>query len=188
MPALVAATVLLGLLCTLNLVLIVGVVKRLRGHSALLAEHRREREPGPVPEGLAVGEAVGDFTASTVDGALLTPDDVRDETLVAFFSPGCAPCVAEVPRFVDHVRTTLSGRRERAWAVVVDDGTEDTSFVSQLSAVARVFVEQQGGSLESAVQASVYPMVLSMAPGADGRPVITSNDVRLGRPAAVRAA
>ncbi|MDJ1137959.1 TlpA family protein disulfide reductase [Streptomyces iconiensis] len=194
MAFLVAAVVLVGLLCTLDLVLTVGLVKRLREHTALLASARPGTgyEPvGPAPGAIAVGEDVGPFSATSADGTQVSRGTVTGETLVAFFSPGCAPCKDEVPRLVRHLRASgLS--RDAAWVVVVGDAGESTAFVGELGQRARVFVEQPGGELSRAFRTSAFPTVLRMAPrpgdGPDGRRcVITSDDVRLDRSAFVGA-
>ncbi|MFB6714178.1 TlpA family protein disulfide reductase [Streptomyces sp. NPDC056358] len=199
MSFLVAAVVLVGLVCTLDLVLTVGVVKRLREHTALLASARPdagyEPGPGPAPGAIVVGEEVGPFSATSADGEPVSQDTVTSDTLVAFFSPGCAPCQDEVPRFVQHIRASALSR-DLAWAVVVGDAEECTPFVSELAPVARVFVEQPGGPLGRAFRTSAFPTVLRMAPApgagpgigaGTGRCVITSDDVRLDRSAPVGA-
>ena len=59
MPVVLAALVIVGMLCALNLILTLGVIKRLREHAALLAGG---------PPTIAVGEAIGEFSARTVQG------------------------------------------------------------------------------------------------------------------------
>ncbi|HET6856330.1 MAG TPA: hypothetical protein VFH94_04445, partial [Streptomyces sp.] len=62
MPFVIATVVLVGLLCTLDLVLTVGVIKRLREHTELLAKQGGGRMS------LGPGDEVGAFSATTVDG------------------------------------------------------------------------------------------------------------------------
>ncbi len=77
MPVVLAALVIVGMLCALNLILTLGVIKRLREHAALLAGG---------PPTIAVGEAIGEFSVRTVHGDPLSDRSLGDETLVAFVS------------------------------------------------------------------------------------------------------
>ncbi|MGK5545642.1 TlpA disulfide reductase family protein [Streptomyces sp. URMC 127] len=172
MGVLAAAIVLVGLVCTLDLVLTLGVVKRLREHTEELA---RLNGVGKAPV-IAVGEAVGDFLATTVDGESLTDDSLTGDTLVAFFSPTCEPCKAKMPKFVEYARA-LPGGRNQVVATVVGDAEEAAAFVHELSPVARVVVEGHEGALSRAFRAEAYPTVLRAAPDPSGRLVITANDV-----------
>lgn len=182
MPFLIAAVVLVGLLCTLDLILTLGVIRRLREHTELLSQ----RPEGGLRPALPVGGEVGEFTTSTVDGETLTRDALREETVVAFFSPGCQPCEEKLPRFVEYARAVPGGRL-RVLAAVVGDAGEAGALVAELSPVARVVVEEHDGALSAAFQAKMYPTVLLVAPDGSGRPVVIDDQVKLDRPVAAVA-
>ncbi|MFI0714975.1 TlpA family protein disulfide reductase [Streptomyces inhibens] len=181
MSFLMAAVVFVGALCMLDLVLTLGVIKRLREHSELLSG---VSGPGSRFDTLdmAVGEEVGEFATSTVDGEPLTHGMLAADTLVAFFSPGCQPCKEKMPKFVDHART-LPGGREQVLVAVVGDPAEAAAFVAELSPVARVVVEEGPDEpLSAAFRARSFPTLLRVAPDGHGRILVTANRVDLDRP------
>jgi len=83
-----AVTGLVGLIGVLNLILIFGVISRVR----MLQDAVQTgvlRDPAlPAP-----GDPVGAFQVTAQDGALLSDTTIADaEALVCFFTPGCQPC------------------------------------------------------------------------------------------------
>lgn len=127
MPYLVAAVVVLGVVCLLNLLLTIGIVRRLRTQSG---------HPGPL-FALGPGSSPGDFTVVTTTG-----EPVSRETLtgvVGFFSAGCEACHDLLPRFVEHARELDPGN---VLAVV---GGGDEELVRTLAPVARVVTADLGG-------------------------------------------
>src|SRR5690349_19483902 len=93
---LTAVAVLAGALCLLNLVLTLGVVRRLREHAVLLAKLQPAAAPNPM---LAVGEQVGSFETVTVDGHPVSRDALDGPTLLGIFSPNCSACAERLPKF-----------------------------------------------------------------------------------------
>jgi thiol-disulfide isomerase/thioredoxin len=180
MSFLIAAVVLLGVLTALNLFLTIGVVKRLREHTGMLAD---AANPGTA---IGAGEPVGEFVSSTVDGESLARADLVGDTLVAFFSTTCEPCEEKLPKFVDFART-LHGGRDQALAVVVGDPSLAAWDVADLTPVARVVVEATDGAVSTAFGVRGYPTVLRVGPGADGQLVVTDDKVRLDVPVPARA-
>jgi thiol-disulfide isomerase/thioredoxin len=174
---LTSAVVLVGTLCALDLILTLGVIKRLREHTELLT-----RQAGGAPS-IEMGEAVGRFATTTVDGETLTPELVADDTVVAFFSTTCAPCRAKLPRFAEAVRERPGGR-ERVLAVVAGDDAD--SFVSQLNPVARVVTEGTDGAVGSAFKVQVYPLLLVAGREGDGELVVTAVGIDVDDLAAAR--
>ncbi|GAA2230085.1 hypothetical protein GCM10010232_15480 [Streptomyces amakusaensis] len=176
MPFLTALVVFVGLLCTLDLVLTLGVIKRLREHTELLTA------PPPTPA-IPVGGSVADFAATTVDGEPLSGAMFAQDTLVAFFSPGCGPCEEKLPAFVSYARSAdgAGSPEDRPVAVVVGDRDAAAGFVSRLSPVARVVVEDPGGPMGLAFKAEMFPTLLKVAPDDGGSLVVTDNQVRLER-------
>jgi thiol-disulfide isomerase/thioredoxin len=149
---LTAVGVLAGALCVLNLVLTLGVVRRLREHAQLLAM-LSPKAPNPM---LSVGERVGSFEAVTVDGHAVSRDTLDGPTLLGIFSPDCSACAERLPRFVE-LAAGYPGGRERVLAVVVGDEHQAAAQVAALAPVARVVVEDADGQLSQATGVRGYP-------------------------------
>jgi thiol-disulfide isomerase/thioredoxin len=175
MPILIAAVVLVGLFCALDLILTLGIIKRLREHTELLSGRN-----GPKPS-IGLGEEVGEFTASTIDGESLTRDDLVGETLVGIFSPTCKPCREKLPKFVEFAQA-IPGGRERVVAAVVGDAELAAELVAQLRPVARVIQEDNDGTFSAAFQLRAFPTVLMIAPNSERRLVVKEDSVDLGQP------
>ncbi|MEV0388195.1 TlpA disulfide reductase family protein [Nonomuraea sp. NPDC050643] len=174
MPYLIVAVVMIGVLCLLNLLLTVGVIRRLRKQAASAASMPS------MAEGLAIGEKVPEFAATTTDGEPISDELIDGPALVGFFSPSCQPCRELMPRFIDHARRTPAA----VLAVVVtgDIGDKEAAAdVERLAEVARVVVEAPQAAIQSAFQVTGYPTVFEI--GADGR--VADNDPVL--PATVSA-
>lgn len=116
----------------------------------------------------------------------MSPDLLSGDTVVAFFSPSYQPCQAKLPAFVEYA-PTVPGGRDQVLAVVVGDEAAAGAFVAELAPVARVVVEPPGGVLAGAFRAPAFPPILRTAPDADGRLVVSANQVRLDAPATVAA-
>ncbi|MEE6261320.1 TlpA family protein disulfide reductase [Plantactinospora sonchi] len=177
MAVLAAIVVFVGVLCVLDLILTVGVIKRLREHTEILS-----RQNTMDSAGIAVGEQVGEFAVPTVEGDLVGRDSLTGETLVGFFSPGCKPCQERLPKFVEYARA-MPGGRDRVLATAVGSAESTAEFVAALTPVARVVVETADGPVGAAFRIQALPSVLMVAPDGDGRPVVTDNRVDLNRPA-----
>ncbi|MEV4176855.1 TlpA disulfide reductase family protein [Nonomuraea sp. NPDC049709] len=170
MPYLIVAVVLVGVLCLLNLLLTVGVIRRLRKQAASAASLP------PMEDGLAIGEEIPEFAATTTDGEPISDALIDGPALVGFFSPSCEPCRELMPRFIDHARRTPAA----VLAVVVTDSDQEAvADVERLAEVARVVVEAPHGAIQGAFQVAGYPTVFEI--GADRR--VTDNNPML--PAAV---
>jgi hypothetical protein len=154
MVVLVAAVVLIGLLAVANLVLTFGVIRRLREHTELFGR----MGPMNAPTMLSSGSRVGEYTATTLDGAQVSSADGGGHQLVGFLSLGCQPCTEKLPVFVERARA-YPGGRGRVLAVVVgaDDDGDAASYVDQLSPVARVVREEPNGPLQTVFHVQGYP-------------------------------
>ncbi|GAA3709227.1 TlpA family protein [Nonomuraea antimicrobica] len=162
MPYLVAAVVLLGVLCLLNLLLTIGILRRMRTQADQAGWH-----PGPV-FALGPGSAVGEFAVVTTTGEPVSHDSLTG--LVGFFSAGCEACHDLLPRFVEHVRE--SGRKD-VLAVV---GGDDAELVQALTPVARVVVAGlDGGPVARALQNTWTPALYLV--GDDHRVVATGSKI-----------
>jgi hypothetical protein len=128
MGYLVAAVVLLGVLCLLNLLLTIGILRRMRAGS--------DWQPGPL-FALGPGSAVGEFSAMTTADEPVSNDTLTG--IVGFFTAGCGDCHELLPLFVERAREM---GREKVLAVV---GGEDEETVRALVPVARVVVADLGG-------------------------------------------
>ncbi|MFE9613066.1 hypothetical protein [Streptomyces sp. NPDC006012] len=156
---LIAAVAFAGTLGALNLVLLLGVIRRLREHTDLLAPGATDGRELPV---IAVGERVGEATAVTESGAEISTARLADATVVAFFAPDCRPCREKVPAFAQFARH-VPGGRDRVLAVVVDAAGDGSLFADALGEVAQVVVETPDGPLSGAFQVRAFPTVLRVA-------------------------
>lgn len=180
MPVLIAVVAVVGTLCALNLVLTLGVVKRLREHTEMFGAMQGE------PVRLEVGQEVGEFDTSTVLGEPLIRDLLTGATLFGFFSPTCEPCRDKLPRFVEYARQEPGGRSS-VIATVVGDSDAAAGFVAELSQVAHVVVEDSGGAMSTALGIRAFPSVLRAERDTDGRLVVVDDDVALSRPTSLAA-
>jgi thiol-disulfide isomerase/thioredoxin len=160
MPYLIAAVVIVGMLCVLNLLLTYGVVRRLREHGELLAQG-----PPAVPNPMIdAGSVVGAFIAITVDGDELIADDLAPGTLVGFFSLGCSGCLLELPRFVD-AAAAHPGGPDRVLAVVIGAEEDAAEQVAVLSSRARVVVAPPEAEIEEAFGVKGFPAFALLGEG-----------------------
>ncbi|MFI6586829.1 peroxiredoxin family protein [Embleya sp. NPDC050493] len=143
MPILVVAVVLVGLVTVLNLVLVLGVLRRLRGQ-----QPQTPHSAGP-PMELRPGMRPGVFTATTTTGEQVGDHDAGG--LVGFFSAGCEPCHVQAPRFAERARAL---GRERTLAVIAGD---DAELLALLTPVARVVVEEYDGVVQAAFRNAWTP-------------------------------
>lgn len=178
MAVLIAAVALVGVLCVLDLLLTVGVIRRLREHTELLSVLHTAV---PAPVGVGVGEEIGEFTASTVDGETLRRDLLAGETLIGFFSLDCPACKEKLPSFLK-LAQEMPGGRDQVLAAVVGEDDRAAEMAASLNGAARVVVEGYGGGLQKAFQVRGYPAVLKIGADGDGRVVITDIRGELNRP------
>ncbi|NUW32372.1 TlpA family protein disulfide reductase [Nonomuraea sp. SMC257] len=166
MPYLVAIMVLLGLLCLVNLLLTLGLVRRIKEHTKLIDALYEVVGSGGlsgVRAGAAIGEAVGDFDATTVDGDRVTRDGLAEGTVVAFLSPDCAGCREQLPELA-----SWAAGQDRSRVVAVVDGREGdvAHLVTTLSPVARVIVEEATPpQVAEAFKLQAFPTFYQVAEG-----------------------
>ncbi|MFF4623410.1 TlpA family protein disulfide reductase [Nonomuraea jabiensis] len=153
MQYLVAAVVLVGLLGLVNLLLTVGVIRRLRSQSL---------PPSMPVEGLAPGARVPQFAATSTSGEPISDELLSGPAMVGFFSRGCRPCKDLLPLFVERAR----GTSDAVLAVVVADPGEDSAAdIERLAEVARVVTEAPQGPLQTAFKVNGYPTVITIDAG-----------------------
>ncbi|QTD96112.1 hypothetical protein [Streptomyces cyanogenus] len=174
MPVPFVLVALVGVLCALELVVAVDVIKRLVEHSAKLP--RVGRGPASSP---TEGRRVHPFRTVTTDGVPLAREQLLDGTAVAFFTPQCTRCRETLPKFLEHARTLPGGHRQ-ALAVVVGDEHETAAYAAQLAPVAQVVVEERGGPVSLAFSVTGFPSLLQVARDASGTPAVTTDTPDLG--------
>ncbi|MEV5599266.1 hypothetical protein [Streptomyces sp. NPDC052496] len=179
MPFVIATVALIGVLCVLDLLLTVGVIKRLREHTDLLSNGGRGRLS------LGPGEQVGEFAVTTVDGERLAHDMIDTETVVAFFSPACGPCKEKLPRFVEYARTVPGGRGRVLAAVTADreDAAAAAPLLTALAPVARVLAGEEAEAVAEACRVQGFPVILKVNRSTDGRLLVMADQVDVDRPA-----
>jgi hypothetical protein len=152
----VVAVVALSLICLLDLVLTVGVVRRLREHAAALDE----LTGAPAEVMKPAGTSIADYAATTVDGEPIARELLAGPTLVGFFSPRCGPCRERLPEFVARAAGTPAGR---VLAVVVGNdrdgaaGGDGQAMVAALAGAAPVVLERPGGAVGTAFGVRGFP-------------------------------
>src|SRR5687767_5951186 len=109
--SLIALVVLVGTVAVLNLLLTVGVIRRLRQHTGKLGTLEALR--GPVPSVMiGEGERMADFAATTTDGEPISRDLLSGQTLVGVLSPSCSACQERLPEFVAKAESFPGGRSQ----------------------------------------------------------------------------
>lgn len=180
MTALASAVVLVGVLCVLDLLLTIGVIRKLREYGP----PGPARAPGGGMTPLRPGEELPAFTAVAVDGAPVDRSSLPDGTLIAFLSPTCEPCRAKLPELVAYAAAEPGGR-DRTLAVVIGEPEECERFVRELNPVARVVVEPRGGPVCAALRVDAFPTTLRVRSDRN-RTVVTGHMVDLAREASPR--
>jgi hypothetical protein len=159
MPFVVAALVVLGLMCLLNLLLTVGILRRMRAEATAVG--------AAPPFELRPGSAIGEFAVTAITGEPITDETVTGT--VAFFSASCTPCHDLLPHFLAYAREQ---GRDSVVAVV---GGDDPSTVSTLAAVARVVTAPPDGGPVAAAFRNTWTPALYLV--SDGRVVATAGRV-----------
>jgi hypothetical protein len=165
MPFLLALVLGVGVLCLLDLVLTIGVIRRLRLHDEMLAGRPATSPPAVLPP----GASIGDFSAVSIDGVYVSNWTMSEPTLVGVFSPDCPACHERLPLFADRARS-FPGGRDNVLAVLVGTQEEVAAQRRALEPVALVLIEEYGTGLTEALQVNAFPSFAVV----DGRKVVTS--------------
>ncbi|WP_067138358.1 TlpA family protein disulfide reductase [Microtetraspora malaysiensis] len=164
MPYLIASHILIGGLCLIELLLIIGMIRRLRQHTEQL------RQVSNPVLGIGLGETPAEFQAETVSGERLNRESVRD-AVVGFLSPTCEPCMSALPDFVSY-----AAEAGNAVAVVIAVEDEDCGdIVAELEPVAKVVVAQREASMPLAFKVKGTPTFVAMKAG---KVAVGANDVQ----------
>ena len=174
----VAVTV-LAVLCLLDLVLTLGVVRRLRDHNLRLAALA-----GTEPDGFRLpppGEVISPFSAVAVTGETVTGDDLAEPTLVAFFTPDCPACEEKLLGFLAYARDFAGGRARVLGVVAGESG--GAHYRTALSEVAVVVSERERGELQKAFDVTAFPSFLIVVGGTVAQATHVVGDLPVHQPA-----
>lgn len=174
------AVALVGALGILNLLLSIGVVRRLRRHTELLANRAPVDDDVPA-SAVSVGTRVGALRARSTLGAELVFEEGPEPLLVAVLSPDCSPCRERLPLLLEHVERDP---RARVLAVVLEEGGLEAEMVERLEPAVPVAVEPWGGDLPRLLEVEGTPSFVTVTNG-----VVTATSVfaPVGRAATVAA-
>jgi hypothetical protein len=151
---LTAAVVLFGAVTTLNLILTLGVIKRLREQADQLASGGGgAQELTPL---LNAGELPAEFTTTSVDGDVVSRDGPAGLRLLAFVSPLCDMCAAQIPDLLDRA-AHMPGGRDNVIVVTVGKGAEVAEYGEQFRPVAQVVHETGTGAITRAYKLGGLP-------------------------------
>ncbi|MGC4866035.1 TlpA family protein disulfide reductase [Micromonospora sp. DT53] len=148
--AAVLVTTIIGLA---NLVLALGIVRRLRDHEERLAG----LEPG---SSVLLGGRIGQFTVTSTRGVTLSAGSLPAQATIGIFAPGCQPCHRQLPDFLDYARQVRD-----PVAVVLADGGDHAELVARLEATCHVVLEPLGGPVSTALQVQATPTLLRIEEG-----------------------
>ncbi|MEV5742740.1 hypothetical protein AB0L30_22010 [Microbispora rosea] len=152
MPFLTALVLSVGVLCLVDLVLTVGVIRRLRAHEEMLSAR-----PAGLPSiVLPPGGVIGGFSATSTDGVHVSDETLTETVLVGVFSPDCSACHERLPQFAEHARS-FPGGRGNVLAVLVGTEEEMADERRTLEPVALVLIEEYGTGLTKALQVRGFP-------------------------------
>jgi hypothetical protein len=181
MPVVVGAVIVVGVLCLFDLLLTLGVIRRLREHTDLLRE--LQAPAGSPVIGLAAGQGPEPFTAQTADGTSVAgPAGLR---LAAFFSASCSVCPGRVAPFIEYVRANQLGRDDVLAVLVVTDLSAPPRYLSDLAGIARVCVQPDDSELARAFSVTGYPAFCLLDSVGN---VVSSGHTPAAMPAAAMAA
>jgi hypothetical protein len=156
LPFLTVLVVIIGAACLFDLLLTIGVIRRLREHSELLSQRVSDEAAQGRELILPAGAEVGPFEAASIDGILISRQTLPARTLVGVFSPDCPACAERLPAFVARA-SHVDGGRDQVLAVVVGAGDNTDEQIASLTPVARVVTEARGGAVSSALRVRGFP-------------------------------
>jgi thiol-disulfide isomerase/thioredoxin len=141
--------------CLPDLVLTLGVIRRLRRHTELISDlSSGGRRPYSI---LAEGKAAGPFETLATTGEPVSRDGLSGRTLVGAFTPSCSACDERLPAFVDLAKTFPGGRHQVIAVVVGQEGDAET-YRGRLEPVARVVIEPAlTGEIGTALSLESFP-------------------------------
>lgn len=164
MTYVIMALALVGLLAATNLLLTFGVIRRLRAHTAELANIGKQGGGAWADVAASPGATVTPFTATDDAGTPVGAEILTGRRLVGFFSPDCEPCKERLPEFL-HVAAQRPGGRDEVLAVIVASQAQAGDLLGRLSPVSRVVVESEQGEVQQAFGVKGFPAFLLIDDG-----------------------
>lgn len=154
MSFLTAAVVFVGLLCAIDLLLTLAVIRRLGDHDRRLAVLRPPHPPFP-----SAGTPLGAFAATSTDGQTVSLDE---PTVVAVFSTACSACTERLPEFGSFLETAQPAR---TLVLVVGERAEAEEFATGLPGSLPVVIEPRNGPMSKALRVPAFPSFYLVADG-----------------------
>ncbi|WP_433371901.1 TlpA family protein disulfide reductase [Streptosporangium sp. CA-115845] len=153
MPFLIAGMVFVGLLCAVDLLLTMAVIRRLREHTEQFAALQNG---DPAQSLLREGTPLPAFDAESVDGETVNSQAAPPEVL-ALLSTECVVCLEEMPRFLRFLGDRGVDRSAAVVVIMGGDTPKAEKLVEGLRPVAQVVRQPWGGPIEKAFQARLFP-------------------------------
>lgn len=182
MPYLITLVAVLTAATLLNLLLIVGVIRRLRDQDdRISALPQADGFPAgfspPDRAMLQAGDRVPSFTATSTDGDEITRDGDNDgRRLVAFLSPECPGCLDQLPHLADYA-AEFPGGRDQVLTVLAGTPEDVEPMRTQLEPHSRIVIEPWGnGAVAKAFDMKMWPAFALVEP--DGTIAVVQGRVR----------
>ena len=156
-----AAVILVAALGVFNLLISLRLIRRLREAGGIPG-----RLPGrPVVLTAAVGQKIGEFTATTTAGQAISDRSLNQLTLAGFFSTSCPSCRERAPEFLRYAATFPGDVVAVVIGPVVagEDG-ETADLTGRLAAAGHVVVEAPHGPMVTAFEVGGYPALCVVDP------------------------
>jgi len=147
---------LIGVILSLNVVMTLGLVRRLRQIHRSVSEWIPSNRFVPLPDGLSVGEPPPSFSVTDLDGGVFSKTTLDGQiSVLGFFAASCGSCRLYLPRLRD-----LSKRRSRdLQSLVVIDG--DPAHADDLIAMGRetgrVVAGEHSAGMSGIFKVRLYP-------------------------------
>jgi hypothetical protein len=143
-----------------NLLLILGIVRRMREMGPMISADYLAIESGPQP-----GMQLPEFVARTTGGDQADRSTLSaGRGLVAFLSTGCSACRGELPQLRDYVAKQRVDPAH-SFVFISGDPAGESDYATTASAFAQVVVEESDGPLARIFDIKAFPTVLALRDG-----------------------
>jgi hypothetical protein len=159
MPFVVSGIILVGVLCLLDMLMTFAVLRRLREHSARLAELPDFTMGGPAYAAKFLDRPLPEFSAQAVDGREVSSRSLAGRSgLIAVLRAGCGPCQEQLPTLAQ-----LAGEEGIIVIGVVTGSVADArGMVGQLTDTSLVVMGPDADALAKTLDADVFPTYLEV--------------------------